>query len=48
MLLRSTRESTINIPHKYWKKLGWKLNDIIEIDYGNDNLIIKRKGETNG
>ena len=30
-ILRSTELNMINIPSKLWKKLGWKLNDQIEL-----------------
>ena len=48
MILRSGNNSVINVPHKYWKKLGWKLNDSIEIKYDGDSIILINKGRDNG
>ena len=48
MLLRSTSNSMVNIPKEYWEKLGWKLNDNIEIDYDGDSIILVNKERDNG
>tara|TARA_R100001594_G_scaffold99500_1_gene134062 strand:- start:4 stop:159 length:156 start_codon:yes stop_codon:yes gene_type:complete len=48
MILRSGNNSVINVPHKYWEKLGWKLNDTIEIEYNKDSIILVNKGRDNG
>ena len=31
VILRSTELNVINIPSKLWKKLGWELNDEVEL-----------------
>ena len=48
MILRSTGNDMVNLPKEYWEKLGWKLNDNIEIEYDGDSIILKNKGRDNG
>tara|TARA_R110002167_G_scaffold266052_2_gene472794 strand:- start:28 stop:234 length:207 start_codon:yes stop_codon:yes gene_type:complete len=41
--LRSTSHNIINIPAKFWKELGWKIGDEIELiecsDHGTDGYF---------
>jgi antitoxin component of MazEF toxin-antitoxin module len=44
MILRSGNTNVVNIPHKYWEKLGWKLNDDVEVKCDEESItIIKKK-----
>ena len=43
MILRSTGNSMVNIPHEHWKKYGWKLNDEVEVKCDKDTIIITKK-----
>ena len=33
VILRSTSINKVNIPAEVWKKLGWKLNDKLKLQY---------------
>ena len=43
MILRSGNVNVVNVPHKYWKEAGWKLNDKVEVECTEDVIIIRRK-----
>ena len=48
MILRSTGNDMVNLPKKYWEKIGWKLNDNIEIKYKGNSIILENKERKNG
>ena len=43
MILRSGNVNVVNVPDKYWKETGWKLNDKVEVECTEDVIIIRRK-----
>ena len=46
LILRGGNLHMVNVPHKYWKEKGWKLNDEVEIECTEDVITIRRKSET--
>ena len=43
MILRSGNVNVVNIPHKYWEKAGWKLNDRVKVECTKDIITIRRE-----
>jgi antitoxin component of MazEF toxin-antitoxin module len=43
LILRSGNVHIVNVPEKYWKDLGWELNDEIEVECTKDSITIVKK-----
>jgi antitoxin component of MazEF toxin-antitoxin module len=39
-------DAIIELPEELMKEMGWKTNDLLDIDYVNGELIIKKIEET--